>query len=81
MIELNTFLIENAKTQKADPNDVKNPNFFPVGDGFGFLFMLGTFHIESLCQQHHPGGRTFSLSDRPKNPGFRGSNPLSAYNE
>ena len=30
MIELNTFLFENAKTQKADPNDMKNPNFFPV---------------------------------------------------
>lgn len=30
MIELNTFLLENAKTQKADPNDMKNPNFFPV---------------------------------------------------
>lgn len=37
MIELNTFLFENVKTQKADPNDMKNPNFFPVGDGFGLF--------------------------------------------
>ena len=37
MIELNTFLLENAKTQKADPNDMKNPNFFPVGDGPGLF--------------------------------------------
>lgn len=28
MIELNTFLIENAKTQKADPNDMKKSGFF-----------------------------------------------------
>ena len=28
MIELNTFLFENAKTQKADPNDMKKSGFF-----------------------------------------------------
>ena len=38
-----------------------------VGMGSDFLFMLGTFHIESLCQRHHPGGRRwrfFVLSHR-----------------
>lgn len=28
MIKFNTFLIENAKTQKADPNDMKKSGFF-----------------------------------------------------
>ena len=28
MIELNTFLFENTKTQKADPNDMKKSGFF-----------------------------------------------------
>lgn len=28
MIELNTFLFENVKTQKADPNDMKKFGFF-----------------------------------------------------
>ena len=31
MIELNTFLIENAKTQKAGPNDMKKSGFFMYG--------------------------------------------------
>lgn len=31
MIELNTFLFENVKTQKADPNDMKQSGFFMYG--------------------------------------------------
>lgn len=31
MIELNTFLLENAKTQKTDPNDMKKSGFFMYG--------------------------------------------------
>lgn len=31
MIELNTFLFENAKTQKADPTDMKQSGFFMYG--------------------------------------------------
>ena len=46
MIELNTFLFENVKTQKADPNDMKNPNFFPVGDELWFLLISGIFPIK-----------------------------------
>ena len=33
------------------PPNIRNPNFFPVGGGFGFLFISGIYHIESLCQQ------------------------------
>lgn len=31
MIELNTFLFENVKTQKADSNDMKKSGFFMYG--------------------------------------------------
>lgn len=31
MIKFNTFLFKNAKTQKADPNDMKKSGFFMYG--------------------------------------------------
>ncbi len=34
MIELNTFLFENVKTQKADPNDMKKSGFLMFGGDY-----------------------------------------------
>ena len=54
MIKFNTFLFKNAKTQKADPNDMKNPDFFiSLGLLSGFWhFQIKMYLILSLfCWQ------------------------------
>ena len=47
---VNLLLIASVVRIHLPPPSIRNPNFFPVGDGFGF-FISKIFHIAFLCQQ------------------------------
>ena len=71
---VNLLLIASVVRIHLPPPNTRNPNFFPVGNGFGF-FISRIFHIAFLCQQYRFDAGLLALS--PGQPMFVRQTPDS----